>query len=53
MSWPEIRRQCLDFPYDEDEDDDELEFLYPTRRDPVEVDSYDNIEEYEWPNITD
>lgn len=44
MTWAQIRRQCIDFLMDEDEDDD-----YLTGKDKeVEVDSYKEVDEYEW-----
>jgi hypothetical protein len=47
MSWPEIRRQCIDFLQEEEDDDD----FFPAADREVEVDSYNDIGEYEWPNI--
>jgi hypothetical protein len=47
MSWAEIRRQCIDFLMDDDEDDD-----FRTEEDEeVEVDNYKMVDEYEWSHI--
>jgi hypothetical protein len=46
MTWAEIRRQCIDFIIDEDEDEDDD--FFPRMVDPVEVDRYNDVDEYEW-----
>lgn len=50
MTWAEIRRQCIDFLMDEDEDDDD-EYLIG-KDEEVEVDSYKEVDEYEWSHST-
>lgn len=44
LNWPQIRRQCIDLIMDEDEDYD----YFTGRDDEVEVDSYEDVDEYEW-----
>jgi hypothetical protein len=44
MTWAEIRRQCIDYYFpDEDEDNDFL-----VEREEVELDDYKDVDEYEW-----
>jgi hypothetical protein len=47
MTWAEIRRECIDFFMDDDEDDD-----FRTEEDEeVEVDNYKKVDEYEWGHV--
>ena len=46
MTWNEIRRQCFHFLMYEDMDEDDL--FHTEKDEEVEVDSYKEVDEYEW-----
>jgi hypothetical protein len=47
MTWTEIRRQCIDFIMDEDEEND----FHIEGDEEYEIDSYNQVDEYEWTHV--